>query len=73
MVPTALIGPRQDFSNLSSVMVGLDPTIHAPGTAVDPRLKAEDDGGGEAGVLPIRGRCKAKTKEAAGAIRRLLS
>lgn len=29
--------------NLSSVMVGLDPTIHLPSIPVDPRLKAEDD------------------------------
>ena len=29
--------------NLSSVMVGLDPTIHLPSTPVDPRLRAEDD------------------------------
>jgi hypothetical protein len=30
-------------ANLSFVMVGLDPTIHAPGGAVNPRVKPEDD------------------------------
>jgi hypothetical protein len=32
-------------SNLSFVMVGLDPTIHLL-VGMDPRLKAENDGGG---------------------------
>jgi hypothetical protein len=31
-------------------MVGLDPTIHAAGEAVDPRVKPEDDV--EGGVAP---------------------
>jgi hypothetical protein len=44
-------------------MVGLAPTIHAPRAAVDPRLKAEDDVGGEASVLPIRGHAKDKRKK----------
>ncbi len=30
-------------ANLSSVMVGPDPTIHKPLRNMDPRLKAEDD------------------------------
>jgi hypothetical protein len=33
-------------ANLSSVMVGLDPTIQDSPVAVDSRLKAEDDDGG---------------------------
>jgi hypothetical protein len=28
---------------LSSIMVGLDPTIHLPNTPVDPRVEPEDD------------------------------
>ena len=36
------------FSNLSSVMLGLDPSIHRRGCGVDPRVKPEDDVGGGA-------------------------
>jgi hypothetical protein len=31
--------------HLSIVMVGLDPTIHATGARMDPRVEPEDDGG----------------------------
>ncbi len=43
--------PAEFVYSLSSVMVGLDPTIHAPSAAVDPRVKPEDDVSGEEGLL----------------------
>jgi hypothetical protein len=40
---TGRLGSLTRPASLSFVMVGLDPTIHAPGGAVDPRVKPEDD------------------------------
>ncbi|CAK7256270.1 protein of unknown function [Shinella sp. WSC3-e] len=51
-----LLAAQTDWQSpepLSSVMLGLDPSIHKPLRRLDPRLKAEDDGGGWQGLPAI--------------------